>query len=196
MGLLRTSGWSGNEDQIYENIILETMFRTRCSIPCIVQSYNPEQNTVECQPAIREKLISEDATVSYSQIPLLLNVPVVFPGGSFFHLKFPIKQGDECLVVFSDLSIDNFWLNGNVQNPVESRRHDLSDGIAIPCNLSLPKVVSDPQYGIEIDTNGRFTFRTADGNFTSEQLYKIINSHFHNTTDATGTYQSSVPLGV
>lgn len=196
MGLLRTSGWSGNEDQIYENIILETMFRTRCSIPCIVQSYNSEQNTVECQPAIREKLISEDATVSYQQIPLLLNVPVVFPGNSFFHLKFPINPGDECLVVFSDLSIDNFWLNGNVQNPIESRRHDLSDGIAIPCNLSLPKVGSDPQYGIEIDTDGKFTFKTADGDFTSDQLYKIINSHYHNTSDATGTYKSTGPLGV
>lgn len=196
MGLLRTSGWSGNEDQIYENIILETMFRTRCSIPCIVQSYNSEQNTVECQPAIREKLISEDATVSYQQIPLLLNVPVVFPGNSFFHLKFPINPGDECLVVFSDLSIDNFWLNGNVQNPVESRRHDLSDGIAIPCKLSLPKVGSDPKYGIEIDTDGKFTFKTADGDFTSEQLYKIINSHYHNTSDATGTYPSTGPLGV
>lgn len=196
MGLLRTSGWSGNEDQIYENIILETMFRTRCSIPCIVQSYNSEQNTVECQPAIREKLISEDATVSYQQIPLLLNVPVVFPGNSFFHLKFPINPGDECLVVFSDLSIDNFWLNGNVQNPVESRRHDLSDGIAIPCNLSLPKVGSDPIYGIEIDTDGKFTFKTGDGNFTSEQLYKIIHSHYHNTSDATGTYKSTGPLGV
>ena len=193
MGLLRTSGWSGNEDQIYENIILETMFRTRCSIPCIVQSYNSEQNTVECQPAIREKLISEDATVSYQQIPLLLNVPVVFPGNSFFHLKFPIMPGDECLVVFSDLSIDNFWLNGNVQNPVENRRHDLSDGIAIPCNLSLPKVGSDPQCGIEIDDEGVFTFKCSLGEFTSTQLYNIIKNHYH--IDSRGG-NTSTPMGV
>lgn len=108
-------------------------------------------------------------------------------------MKFPIIPGDECLVVFSDLSIDNFWLNGNVQNPVESRRHDLSDGIAIPCNLSLPKVGSDPQYGIEIGIDGKFTFRTADGDFTSEQLYKIIKSHYH--IDSRGG-NTSEPMGV
>lgn len=46
-------------------------------------------------------------------------------------MTFPIKKDDECLVIFSDLSIDNWWESGNVQNPVEQRRHDLSDGMAI-----------------------------------------------------------------
>mgnify|MGYP000079368428 FL=1 len=196
MGILRTSGWSGNEDQIYENIILETMFRTRCAIPCIVQSYNEEQNTVECQPAIREKIIAEDASVSYQQIPLLLNVPVVFPGNSLFELKFPIQQGDECLVIFSDLPIDNFWVAGNVQNPVESRRHDLSDGIAIPCNLSIPKVTAEAAYGIEIDSKGEIILRTAEGTITSSQLYSLIHNHYHRVTTSTGNYDTGSPLGV
>ena len=196
MGLLGISDWAGNQDQVYEKLIQEAMFRTRCAIPCIIQSYDASNNTVECQPAIREKVVAEDRSVSYQQIPLLINVPVVFPGGSAFELKFPIQRGDECLVVFSDLSIDNFWLHGNLQNPVELRRHDLSDGIAIPCRLSLPKLEEEPQFGITVDNEGLVTIKCSKGTITSNQLYSIIHDHYHRTSDATGTYSSGGPLGV
>lgn len=135
----------GNTDSIYESIISETMFRIRCAIPAIVQSYNPENNTVEAQPAIRERLIAEDGTVYYKELPLLINVPVVFPRANSCGITFRLKQNDECLVIFSDLSIDNFWVSGSIQNPVEVRRHDLSDGIAIPCTLSQPSTGTIPE---------------------------------------------------
>ena len=69
--------------------------------------------------------------IKYVQYPLLINIPILFQQVGGYVISFPIKKGDECLVIFSDLSIDNWWLKGNVQNPVEIRRHDLSDGIAI-----------------------------------------------------------------
>ena len=64
---LRASGWTASENQIYENLINEAMFRTRCCIPCIVQSYNSANNTVECQPAVRERIINEDGSIQYVQ---------------------------------------------------------------------------------------------------------------------------------
>lgn len=130
--------WLNEKGAQNEELIREVMFRTRCCIPAIVQSYNQQKNTVECQPAIREK-VNLEGNESYVNMPLLIEVPVAFPGNAEYGIRFPINPGDEVLVVFSDLSIDNFWLYGNVQNPVEGRRHDLSDGIAIPCNLSLKK---------------------------------------------------------
>lgn len=135
----------GNTDSIYESIISEAMFRTRCAIPAIVQSYNPDKNTVDAQPAIRERLISEDGSVYYKELPLLINVPVVFPRTGTCGITFRLKQNDECLIIFSDLSIDNFWVSGSIQNPVEVRRHDLSDGIAIPCTLSQPSIGTIPE---------------------------------------------------
>ena len=203
--MLRVSGWTASENQIYENLINEAMFRTRCCIPCIVQSYNEENNTVECQPAIRERIINEDGTIQYVQLPLLVNVPVVFPGSSDFELKFALKQNDECLVLFSDLSIDNFWEKGSLQNPVEVRRHDLSDGIAIPCRLSLQKrseqakasiVVSSKGDIILNSSKGDIIFNSASGTFNSDQLYKIIYSHYHKVVTPTGAFNTTSPLGV
>ena len=193
---LRVSGWTASENQIYENLINEAMFRTRCCIPCIVQSYNSENNTVECQPAVRERIINEDGTIQYIQLPLLINVPVVFPGSVNFDIKFPLSKNDECLVFFSDLSIDNFWQKGSVQNPVEVRRHDLSDGMAIPCRMSLPRREVSPKASIVVDSNGEITFKGKFGSFTGSQLYRIINSHVHEYATVGGTAQTSGPMGV
>lgn len=193
---LRVSGWTASENQIYENLINEAMFRTRCCIPCIVQSYNSANNTVECQPAVRERIINEDGTIQYIQLPLLINVPVIFPGSANFDIKFPLSKNDECLVFFSDLSIDNFWQKGSVQNPVEVRRHDLSDGMAIPCRMSLPRRSISPKASISVDSNGEITFKGKFGSFTGSQLYKIINSHVHEYATVGGTAKTSGPMGV
>lgn len=121
-------GGEGNREQKLKQVI---GFGIHVALPAVVQSYNSSKQTVEVQPTIRERTISDEKQIRYVQYPLLINVPVLFPQVGNFQFTFPIKPGDECLVVFSDLSIDNWWLNGNVQNPVEQRRHDLSDGIAI-----------------------------------------------------------------
>lgn len=190
---LRVSGWTASENQIYENLINEAMFRTRCCIPCIIQSYNSVNNTVECQPAVRERIINEDGTIQYVQLPLLINVPVVFPGSANFDIKFPLSKNDECLVFFSDLSIDNFWQKGSVQNPVEVRRHDLSDGMAIPCMMSMPRRKVTPKASIVVDGNGEITFKGKFGSFTGTQIYRSINTHVHEYTTATGTSTTSGP---
>ena len=190
---LRVSGWTASENQIYENLINEAMFRTRCCIPCIIQSYNSVNNTVECQPAVRERIINEDGTIQYIQLPLLINVPVVFPGSANFDIKFPLSKNDECLVFFSDLSIDNFWQKGSVQNPVEVRRHDLSDGMAIPCMMSMPRRKVTPKASIVVDGNGEITFKGKFGSFTGTQIYRSINTHVHEYATATGTSTTSGP---
>ena len=190
---LRVSGWTASENQIYENLINEAMFRTRCCIPCIIQSYDSVNNTVECQPAVRERIINEDGTIQYVQLPLLINVPVVFPGSANFDIKFPLSKNDECLVFFSDLSIDNFWQKGSVQNPVEVRRHDLSDGMAIPCMMSMPRRKVTPKVSIVVDGNGEITFKGKFGSFTGTQIYRSINTHVHEYATATGTSTTSGP---
>ena len=190
---LRVSGWTASENQIYENLINEAMFRTRCCIPCIIQSYNSANNTVECQPAVRERIINEDGTIQYVQLPLLINVPVVFPGSANFDIKFPLSKNDECLVFFSDLSIDNFWQKGSVQNPVEVRRHDLSDGMAIPCMMSMPRRKVTPKASIVVDGNGEITFKGKFGSFTGTQIYRSINTHVHEYATAAGTSTTSGP---
>ena len=175
----------GKQNQLYDNLIHKASFDIRCCIPGIIQSYNAENNTVEIQPAIREEVVNEDNSVSYVNLPLLINVPIVFPSTKLGGVRFTLEQGDECLVVFSDLSYDNFWTSGNVQNPIEVRRHDLSDGIAIPCVLSQPNTKAVEE-GLTI-TYGKakikmkddeITFYNSYSSVTLDQVIRIMN-HVH-----------------
>lgn len=176
-----------DESLVYDSLVNEALFKMRCCIPCIIQSYDRVKNTVEAQPAIRERVVREDGSVQFVNLPLLTNVPVVFPRTHNYGIAFPLSKNDECLVLFSDLSIDNFWLKGSIQNPVEVRRHDLSDGIAIPCSLSLPKTLQGPT-SLTLYDNGR--------TISFNELYSIIHGHYHSVNVMGAEVNSSTPKGV
>lgn len=176
----------GNDNTVYESILTESSFRIRCCIPCIVEKYDESNNTVECQPAIKERIIGPDGNIYHINLPILINVPVVFQSTSSLGIKFKLKQGDEVLVIFSDLSIDNFWLSGKVSEIIETRRHDLSDGIAIPCCLSIPKnneikteiknsndlVLYNEDSIIKVDKND-IIFETTEGQITVNEIIQM-----------------------
>lgn len=102
----------------------------RVAIPGIVTEVNYAAQTVSIQPTIREK-IEMDGTYKWVELPILINVPFFVYSGGGYCVTLPVSPGDECLVVFADSCIDAWWQSGGVQNQVERRRHDLSDGMAI-----------------------------------------------------------------
>ena len=95
------------------------------------QTRSPDAVTAVVQPAIRSVETDNDGNRVTKNYPLLVDVPVVFPRGGGCTLTFPVKAGDECLVIFADRCIDFWWQNGGVQEPVDDRVHDLSDAFCI-----------------------------------------------------------------
>jgi hypothetical protein len=65
-------------------------------------------------------------------LPILDDVPIVLPMGGGFSLTFPIKPGDECDLVFSDMAFDLWWQSGGVQKQPDGKlyRHDIGDAKA------------------------------------------------------------------
>lgn len=101
------------------------------ALPGIVESFDPAAMTVAVQPSVKGQTQDENGRVSAVNLPLLVDVPVVFPSGGGFSLTYPVKAGDECLVVFASRCIDGWWQSGGVGGTPDERMHDLSDGIAI-----------------------------------------------------------------
>lgn len=120
----------------------QTAINLRVAMPGIIQSFDATEQTVTVQCAIREK-INMDGDLSWQEIPLLLDVPVIFPRAGNYILTMPIQAGDECLVVFGDSCMDAWWQNGGVQNQIDCRRHDLSDGYAIVGLYSQPRRINN-----------------------------------------------------
>lgn len=117
-------------------------FDLRVSLPGIVQSFDAVKQTVKVQPCIRERLVLDDK-VQWTPLPILVDVPVVFPRAGNFVLTMPVTAGDEALIIFGDNCYDAWWQSGGVQNQIDRRRHDLSDGFAVMGLWSQPKVVQN-----------------------------------------------------
>ncbi|WP_413206709.1 Gp138 family membrane-puncturing spike protein, partial [Rhodospirillum sp. A1_3_36] len=118
------------------------------ALPGIIQSYDPLAITVTVQPSLKGILTDGRGKATEVTLPLLVDVPVCFPCGGGFTLTFPIKPGDEAMVVFSSRCIDSWWQSGGIQDQAEQRMHDLSDGMAIVGLRSQPRVlnpVADPE---------------------------------------------------
>lgn len=116
--------------------------RVWTAIPGIVQAFRPggpSGQVVDVQPSIKGKFKSPDGSTNSVNMPMLLDCPVQWQGGGGCTLTFPIKPGDECLVVFSSRCIDAWWQNGGVQEQAEFRMHDLSDGFALVGVRSVPR---------------------------------------------------------
>jgi len=117
------------------------------SMPGIIVSFDAATQTATVQPAIRRVFITRDETIqilSPTDLPVLINVPIIYPRGGGFSLTFPVAVDDECLIVFCERSIDNWHTNGGINDPLARRFHALSDAVAHVGLSSLPNVV--PNY--------------------------------------------------
>ncbi len=104
----------------------------RVALPGRVESYDSAKQLVQVQPLIKEPVEGEDGTVTQERLPVVTNVPVIFPSGGGMRLTFPIQAGDTGLLVFSDRSLD-LWLDqGGEVAPEDARRHHVADAVFFP----------------------------------------------------------------
>lgn len=127
-----------DQTTIINSALLSLQGKLWTAIPAIITSINYKKYTVSAKPTIRGQITDENNNVIKVELPLLVDVPIVMPHAGNWLLSFPVKVNDECLVVFSSRCIDAWWQNGGIQNPMEDRMHDLSDGFAILAPFSQP----------------------------------------------------------
>ncbi|CAN0620528.1 Gp138_N domain-containing protein [Burkholderia multivorans] len=113
------------------------------ALPGIIDSFDDVAMTCVVQPAIKVPVRASDGTVTTVALPQLVDCPVQFPAGGNCTLTFPVKPGDECLVVFASRCIDAWWQSGGVQEQAELRMHDLSDGFALLGVRSRPRALAN-----------------------------------------------------
>ena len=105
------------------------------ALPARVNSYDPAAGTVNVQPTVQVGFRDEAGARGVEDIPVITDVPVLFPGAGNFRITFPIVKGDTILLIVPSQSIDR-WMqetkNNVTTDPADDRRHSLEDAIAIP----------------------------------------------------------------
>ena len=129
------------KSEVYRKLLDQFEFDMRVASPGIIQSFNATSQTVTVKVALREK-INLNGNLTWEEIPVLVDVPVFMPRAGNYVLTMPVTAGDECLVIFGDACMDAWWQSGGIQNQIDRRRHDLSDGFALLGVWSQPKKIS------------------------------------------------------
>jgi hypothetical protein len=117
-------------------IIDRTIAAVNTAIPGTVKAFNAATQTATIVPNIKAINHTIDGQTFNTPLPDLIEVPCLLMGSNMLGLTvtIPIQKGDQCLIIFSQRSIDNWLKYSGVQDPVEPiypRHHSLCDGIAI-----------------------------------------------------------------
>lgn len=136
-----------NDNKTFAQFAEAIMKNISMAMNCVkigrIESFDKTEQTASVQ--ILHRMDSNynlelDKSVDY---PLLCKVPVVVLQGGGANITFPISAGDQCLVLFCDYMIDNWWVSGDVSSSDFPRKHDLSDAIAIVGLSALPNAIKD-----------------------------------------------------
>ena len=112
----------------------EILSSLHCSMPGIVESFDPLTQTVSVRPALKKGSFL---------LPVIHDIPVFFPGTRGGGITWPVSAGDECLLVFADFDIDRWYAFGAAEEPDSGRLHALPDAFAFVGFRSGPNALRD-----------------------------------------------------
>ncbi len=101
------------------------------STPAVVTAYDAGKQRVSVQPMIMHAVDDESENRTAETPPPRHDVPVAFIGTARGRITFPIAAGDQCLLVQCGSSIAAWKDKGGVIDPVDDRRHDINDCVAL-----------------------------------------------------------------
>lgn len=114
-----------------------------------VQSFDPDQQTITATVNYKKSFEQQSTDGIYSTVlidyPILLDVPLIMLGGGNASLTFPTSSivGAECVILFNDRDIDNWFQTGQVGPVASGRTHSFSDGLALVGVRSIANSIDD-----------------------------------------------------
>lgn len=108
----------------------------RVALPGRIVSFDSATQRADVKPTVKRAFLDEEDERKLDQLPVIPGVPVVFPGAGGYRFTFPVKAGDQdgdlCLLVFADASLDR-WLAGSGAevDPEIDHSHALPDAVAL-----------------------------------------------------------------
>lgn len=101
---------------------------------CRVETYDETLQTCSVQPLIKGAYEDESGARVTENLPVITDVPVLCLGSAIFAVTFPLKAGDQVMVIFSQQALGK-WLTVGANKPIDpndDRSFSITDAIAIP----------------------------------------------------------------
>jgi len=94
---------------------------------------------------LQKEIREGDGETVIESVAVVSNAVVLCLGGGEYADTYPVEEGDECVVLCADRSLDVWFEKGSDQDqdPVDLRRHNPSDAIAIVGLRSKPNKLTE-----------------------------------------------------
>jgi hypothetical protein len=131
------------------------------SLPGAVIEYDAAKRRATVQPSLKRRAGNKE----YIAFPLLIDVPVQFPGTKKWTIHFPLEENDEVAVFFSERALEAWKDVGQdgIEDP-DPRRYDLCDAYCTP-GLQAQEFIAATEPGLQIIHKDKF-----DGKLISQML--------------------------
>jgi len=167
------------------NVVLYNLANIHTAMPGQVVSYDFTTQKADIQPTINKQWT--DGTTS--PMPILHGVPVIFPCAGGASLSFPVLVGDPVLLVVCERSITEWLFSGGQVTPIDPRKLDITDAVAIPgllpFNSNFPArgdgtslILQYAGSKIEITSTGAVIVKTATSLAMGTPTNELINQLF------------------
>ncbi len=171
-----------------------------------IERYDHKTQLADIQPVLKRPVKTLDAQTIQEKLPVLMEVPVLFPRAGVFFLTFPLQVGDFVQIIFNEVSIDEF-LSESASSINSDGRFSLHGAVAIPGAYPLSKpligahnanLVMGKDKGVQLHIDSekiRLGSGVADEALALaknvkrelEKFRSAFNSHTHIATATTGT---------
>jgi hypothetical protein len=125
----------------------DLLLNLNCHHIATIESFNSENQTVSATINYKKTYFENTSENTFKPVlidyPILVDCPAVILGGGNACLTMPISKGDECLILFNDRDLDNWFQSGGGGGVATPRLHSFADGIALVGIRSLAKSVED-----------------------------------------------------
>lgn len=173
---------------IIAEAVRDALFDLHTGLPGRVESFDSARGTVDVLPLLKRVYQDPDdaSEVKEFELPVIPDVPIVYPAGGGWSITFPLEPGDLVYISFAERSLDRWKAAdaGSTVDPQLVSLHPLDGAVAIPALRPPTDKLSGLDRGglrvgkeggsteIFIDDNGRVTIKSSDIRFVDENASK------------------------
>lgn len=185
---------AGDKNRSYDVFSKDIMSKIYCALPAIVDTVNFENQTITAKPVTIMKYTNDNGVVSDFQMPLLQDVPFQCYKGGEYSITVPVKEGDECLIIFTDVDFSAWFQNGGFQYAEHSFIHSYSNAMAIIGFSSEIKAIANYNpNAVEVrNSDGSEKISLSTGNITLKSATITLDGNV--TTTGTSNLQGTTTI--
>lgn len=113
---------------VIEKIISRKLSEIHTCLPGQIVDYDYKTQKASVQPTIQKQYLDQTTET----LPIITNVPVIWPRTKHCSLTFPILKDDYVLLLFTERAMELYLQNGGISLPGDSRQFHLTDCVCIP----------------------------------------------------------------